>query len=247
LQARPLETDILTFHYVLEGAQGTPYEGGFYHGVLKFPAEYPFKPPSVLMITPNGRFEVNQRLCFSMSDYHPESWCAAWLGRPSSPPSPPTIAVPPSTPPPPLPAPRRNPVWSHDKILIGLLSFMSETASTAGSINTSDDSKRAFAASSLAFNCKNDTFCKLFPELVELQGARAAAARGGGGGGGGGGAEGAGAAAGGGGGGAGEAGEGARQGGGGWSGVLWAVAALLAAWLAMHLVKAQGAAGVGEF
>ena len=39
IRARPLESDILTFHYVLEGPKDTPYEGGFYHGQLKFPAD----------------------------------------------------------------------------------------------------------------------------------------------------------------------------------------------------------------
>ncbi len=43
LQARPLENDILTFHYVLQGPAGSPYEGGYYHGYLKFPSEYPLK------------------------------------------------------------------------------------------------------------------------------------------------------------------------------------------------------------
>ena len=30
------------------------------------------------MITPNGRFKVQTRLCFSMSDAHPESWNPTW-------------------------------------------------------------------------------------------------------------------------------------------------------------------------
>lgn len=54
--------------YVLDGPLGTPYEGGQYHGKLVFPAAYPFKPPSVLMLTPNGRFQPNTRICMSMSD-----------------------------------------------------------------------------------------------------------------------------------------------------------------------------------
>ena len=52
--------------------------GGVYHGKLLFPAAYPFKPPSILMLTPSGRFAVNQRLCLSLSDYHPESWNPMW-------------------------------------------------------------------------------------------------------------------------------------------------------------------------
>ena len=30
------------------------------------------------MITPNGRFLLNKRLCLSISDYHPESWRPSW-------------------------------------------------------------------------------------------------------------------------------------------------------------------------
>lgn len=37
------------------------YSGGYYHGKLIFPREFPFKPPSIYMITPNGRFKCNTR------------------------------------------------------------------------------------------------------------------------------------------------------------------------------------------
>ncbi|NXB83373.1 UB2J2 enzyme, partial [Vidua chalybeata] len=49
-------------HYVVRGPELTPYEGGYYHGKLIFPREFPFKPPSIYMITPNGRFKCNTRL-----------------------------------------------------------------------------------------------------------------------------------------------------------------------------------------
>ncbi|KAF9091434.1 Ubiquitin-conjugating enzyme E2 6 [Mortierella sp. AD031] len=78
LFARPLETNILEWHYVLKGPPETPYFGGEYHGKLVFPADYPFKPPSIRMITPNGRFQVNTRLCLSMSDFHPGTWNPSW-------------------------------------------------------------------------------------------------------------------------------------------------------------------------
>eukprot|EP00605_Chrysophyceae_sp_TOSAG23-4_P002279 GSChrysophyteH1.ASY1.ANO1.2524.1 assembled CDS len=76
--AEPLESNMLEWHYVLEGHKGSPYEGGHYHGKLIFPQEYPFKPPSIMMTTPNGRFETNTRLCLSMSDFHPEQWNPLW-------------------------------------------------------------------------------------------------------------------------------------------------------------------------
>ena len=63
----PNESNILELHYVIEGNQGTPYEGGVYHGKLVFPKEYPMKPPDVIMITPSGRFQPNRKLCLSMS------------------------------------------------------------------------------------------------------------------------------------------------------------------------------------
>ncbi|KAF9360592.1 Ubiquitin-conjugating enzyme E2 6 [Mortierella sp. NVP85] len=78
LFARPLETNILEWHYVLKGPPETPYHGGEYHGKLVFPSDYPFKPPSIRMITPNGRFQVDTRLCLSMSDFHPGTWNPSW-------------------------------------------------------------------------------------------------------------------------------------------------------------------------
>lgn len=61
------EKNILELHYVMEPTH-PPYDGGVYHGKLVFPKSYPLKPPSVIMLTPNGRFEPGRRLCLSMSD-----------------------------------------------------------------------------------------------------------------------------------------------------------------------------------
>lgn len=135
IRACPLEENLLEWHYVLEGAKGTPYENGWYHGTVIFPSEYPMKPPSIQMITPNGRFQPRTRLCLSISDFHPETW---------------------------------NPLWSVGTILIGLYSFMGEDSPTYGSIVTDVATKRKAANESLQFNCNNKIFCRLFPELVEL-------------------------------------------------------------------------------
>lgn len=132
--ARPSPNDILEWHYVLEGSEGTPFAGGYYYGKIKFPSEYPYKPPGISMTTPNGRFMTQKKICLSMSDFHPESW---------------------------------NPMWSVSSILTGLLSFMMDNSPTTGSVNTTVAEKQRLAKSSLAFNCKNATFRKLFPEYVE--------------------------------------------------------------------------------
>ncbi|KAK6911789.1 Ubiquitin-conjugating enzyme E2 [Dillenia turbinata] len=132
--ARPSPTDILEWHYVLEGSEGTPFAGGYYYGKIKFPPNYPFKPPGISMITPNGRFMTQKKICLSMSDFHPESW---------------------------------NPMWSVSSILTGLLSFMMDDSPTTGSVTTTVVEKQKLAKASLAFNCKNSVFRKMFPEYVE--------------------------------------------------------------------------------
>lgn len=76
--ARPSPNNILEWYYVLEGSEGTPFAGGYYYGRITFPSEYPFKPPSIRMTTPNGRFLTDTKICLSMSDFHPESWNPMW-------------------------------------------------------------------------------------------------------------------------------------------------------------------------
>ena len=76
--AKPNEVNILEWHYLITGPPGTPFENGQYHGILRFPSEYPFKPPAISVVTPSGRFACNTRLCLSMSDYHPDTWNPSW-------------------------------------------------------------------------------------------------------------------------------------------------------------------------
>jgi len=78
VEAAPCESNMLEWHYVVTGPRGSPYEGGKYHGKLIFPPQYPYKPPSIMMTTPSGRFKTNTRLCLSMSDFHPETWNPLW-------------------------------------------------------------------------------------------------------------------------------------------------------------------------
>lgn len=134
ISAEPLPSNILEWHYVVRGPDGSPYDGGIYHGMLRFPVEYPFQPPSIYMITPSGRFKPNTRLCLSISDFHPDTW---------------------------------NPGWSVSTILTGLLSFMLETAPTAGSIETSEYEKRLLARHSLQYNLADSVFCELFPDIAQ--------------------------------------------------------------------------------
>jgi len=61
-----------------------------------------------------------------------------------------------------------NPMWSVSTILTGLYSFMIESNPTLGSMETTLAQKHKLAAQSLEYNCRDKTFCKLFPEYVEL-------------------------------------------------------------------------------
>lgn len=76
--AHPSESNILEWHYILTGAPATPYENGQYWGSLIFPPDYPFAPPAIRMHTPSGRFRPSERLCLSISDFHPKSFNPAW-------------------------------------------------------------------------------------------------------------------------------------------------------------------------
>jgi ubiquitin-conjugating enzyme E2 J2 len=95
------ERNMLEWHYLIQGPPDSPYAGGWYIGKLRYPeralpptapppevargvrithtaargltqTDYPFKPPGIMILTPNGRFDTGKRLCLSMSDYHPE-------------------------------------------------------------------------------------------------------------------------------------------------------------------------------
>ncbi|CAF0754726.1 unnamed protein product [Brachionus calyciflorus] len=78
VRAVPLPSNILVWYYVVTGPTDSPYKDGIYLGKLVFPNEYPFRPPAIYMITPNGRFKTNQKLCLSISDFHPDTWNPAW-------------------------------------------------------------------------------------------------------------------------------------------------------------------------
>jgi len=49
--AHPISGDMFHWHACIQGPTGTPYEGGLFAMDVKFPAEYPFKPPKIAFIT----------------------------------------------------------------------------------------------------------------------------------------------------------------------------------------------------
>ncbi|KAE8708821.1 Ubiquitin-conjugating enzyme E2 J1 [Hibiscus syriacus] len=77
----PLEENIFEWQFAIRGPRDSEFEGGIYHGRIQLPAEYPFKPPSFMLMTPNGRFETHTKICLSISNHHPEHWQPSWSVR----------------------------------------------------------------------------------------------------------------------------------------------------------------------
>lgn len=56
------EDDLFIWEALIEGPEGTPYEGGIFPAELKFPKDYPLMPPTMRFLTdlwhPNGEFAL---------------------------------------------------------------------------------------------------------------------------------------------------------------------------------------------
>ncbi|KAJ3049508.1 Ubiquitin-conjugating enzyme E2 J1 [Rhizophlyctis rosea] len=76
--AAPLEDNLFEWHFTIRGPAEGGFQGGRYHGRIVFPADYPFKPPDFYFLTQNGRFELNKKICLSITGYHTETWRPAW-------------------------------------------------------------------------------------------------------------------------------------------------------------------------
>lgn len=125
--AKPIDSNILEWRFLIKGSDD--YEGGYYHGKLIFPPQYPMKPPGIMFFTPSGRFEVNKRVCLTISDFHPETW---------------------------------SPLWTVGSILTGIVSFMNSDEITTGGLASSSKHRKAFAASSAAYNARDQVYAELF-------------------------------------------------------------------------------------
>ena len=76
--ARPDPENILVWYFILYDLKHADYKGGVYMGKIVFPSEYPMKPPDLIFLTPNGRFDTNKKICMSFTSYHPETWEVSW-------------------------------------------------------------------------------------------------------------------------------------------------------------------------
>jgi len=79
--AQPLSDNLFEWHFTVRGPADTEFDGGIYHGRIVLPPDYPMKPPNIIILTPNGRFETGKKICLSISGHHPESWQPSWSIR----------------------------------------------------------------------------------------------------------------------------------------------------------------------
>ena len=132
---QPHPEDHREWHFVLSGPDDTPFQGGQYHGRPNFPKNYPFAPPSVCFITPSGKFEPNEAICLSMSNFHPEEW---------------------------------SPAWKLSTLLVGLLSFMTDSDVAVGITSRCCRYQKDLAVRSRSFNAHDALFCQLFPDCDDM-------------------------------------------------------------------------------
>lgn len=81
----PSEDNITIIHALITGPFDTPYEGGLFHFLIRFPPNYPFAPPRVRFLTTGGgrvRFNPNLyqngKVCLSiLGTWSGPAWTAA--------------------------------------------------------------------------------------------------------------------------------------------------------------------------
>ncbi|GKT34680.1 hypothetical protein ADUPG1_007989 [Aduncisulcus paluster] len=74
----PIDKDFTQIHFTMLGVHDSPYEHGLYHGRILLPAEYPLKAPDIELMTPNGRWQTDVKICLTVTSFHQESWVSSW-------------------------------------------------------------------------------------------------------------------------------------------------------------------------
>lgn len=71
--------NILEIYFKFKGNEDSDYNGGEYICRILHNKDYPIKAPDLFILTPNGRFEIERKLCLTNTSYHQETWApAAW-------------------------------------------------------------------------------------------------------------------------------------------------------------------------
>ena len=75
----PNPDNILEIYFLIKGDENSSFKNGEYICKLVHHQQYPLKAPDYYVLTPNGRFEINKKICLTNSAYHQGDWApAAW-------------------------------------------------------------------------------------------------------------------------------------------------------------------------
>ncbi len=74
----PDEHDIRTWYFLIRGPDDSDYKNGWYIGKLVLSENYPTTPVDFYMLTPNGRFDIEKKICLTISSYHTDQWSSIW-------------------------------------------------------------------------------------------------------------------------------------------------------------------------
>ena len=78
IYAFPDSNNVLIWYFLIIGPEFSKYKSGHYIGQILHDPEYPFKPPDYVMLTPSGRFIINQKICMSNTKFHTQEWSTSW-------------------------------------------------------------------------------------------------------------------------------------------------------------------------
>lgn len=75
----PDESNMLVWYFcILDTDKTSPYHGGKYVGKITHQPNYPLSAPSIMVMTPSGRFNPGQKICMDNTSFHNESWSNSW-------------------------------------------------------------------------------------------------------------------------------------------------------------------------
>ena len=72
--AYPFEDGMNIWYALFMGPYDSVYKGGQYICKIILSANYPFTPPDFIFLTPSGRFEINKKICLTITGFHSDMW-----------------------------------------------------------------------------------------------------------------------------------------------------------------------------
>jgi len=137
------EANMYHIHFAFVGQQDTPYQGGYYYGLIILHQDHPHKAPSQFMLSPSGRFHYAEHypprddhaICTSQTGFHQDTWSSQ---------------------------------TGFDKYLFAFIAIFPQVDNESkgiGSLETSVAEKKKIAKTTKAFLINNTKFKEIFPEF----------------------------------------------------------------------------------